>query len=141
MKKILAYHFDLKRAMWTRSYMDTMVDRLRDWGYTHILYEVEDKLRFSNHPAIPHEDAVSIEETSEFVRRCRAKGMDVIPFVQTLGHSSYVLKHDEYAHLRETQEITYQYDPGSKPALELIYELIDEVIRVMEPSNYFHIRK
>ena len=62
MNKILAYHFDLKRAMWTRDYMEGTAVRLAAWGYSHILLEIENKLQFSNHPALAHTDAFNPED-------------------------------------------------------------------------------
>jgi hypothetical protein len=136
-EKIFAYHFDLKRPMWQRVYMDATVDHLKAWGYNTILYEIEDKLRFTKHPAIAHSDAWSPEETKEFVQSCRAKGLRVIPFMQALGHSECVVGKPEYAHLREVPEVHDQYDPLSEQARQLIIELYDEILDVFQP-DYLH---
>src|SRR5688572_10656453 len=98
--QILAYHFDLKRPMWQRAYMDLMVDRLKVWGFNTIVYEIEDKLRFARHPDIAHEDAFTPEQTADFVTACRSKGVEVVPFMQSLGHAECVLTKPAYAHLR-----------------------------------------
>lgn len=137
-EKMLAYHFDLKRAMWRRQYMDAMVDRLKAWGFNTIVCEVEDKLRFSRHPAIVHPDAPPHRETRDFVASCRVKGVEVVPLVQSLGHAEYVVGKPQYAHLRETPEAEDQYDPLSEEARSLILELFDEVIDVMQPAEFFH---
>jgi len=50
--KMLAYHFDMKRSMWRAEYIEEMARVLAAWGFTHILYEIEDKFRFADHPAI-----------------------------------------------------------------------------------------
>lgn len=135
---VIAYHFDMKRAMWTRAYLDAMVDRLKAWGFNAVLYELEDKFRFANHPAIVHQDAFSPADTADFVASARAKGMDVIPLVQSLGHAEYVVGKPAYAHLRETPEVVEQYDPLAPQAKALILELFDDVIDAFQPRELFH---
>ena len=136
--KILAFHFDMKRPMWTREYMDAMVDRLAGWGFTHILYEIEDKFRWTNHPAISHPDAPTNDETADFVASCRSKGVDVIPLMQALGHAECVVGKPEYAHLRERRDVDNLYDATSDASRELLVELFDEIIDVFQPREFFH---
>jgi hypothetical protein len=133
-----AFHFDLKRAMWRRAYMDTAVECLRRWGFNTIVCEVEDKLRSPRHTALAHPDAWSHEEAAAFAHDCRRKGVEVIPLVQSLGHAEYVVSRPEYAHLREAPEIADQYDPLSEEARALIVELFDDAIQAFQPRGYFH---
>jgi hypothetical protein len=135
----LGYHIDLKRPMWTRSHLDSAVDLIRGWGFNFVLYEIEDKFRFSRHPAIVHPEAPSHEETADFARSCRAKGVEVIPMMQSLGHAECVVGKPEYAHLREAPEVEDQYDPLSGEARALILGLYDEIIEVMRPREFFHV--
>jgi len=137
--RMLAYHIDLKRAMWKREYLDTTVDRLKAWGFNTLIYEVEDKLRYPGHPAIRSPQAPENAESADFAALCRAKGVEVIPLVQTLGHSEFVLGRPEYAHLREMPDATDQYDPLSEDARALIIDLCDEVIDVFAPREFFHV--
>ena len=74
--RILAYHFDMKRPMWRREYMEQMVDHLKGWGFTHIVYEIEDKFQYANHPDLRHPEAPSHAEHASFVSFCRKKGME-----------------------------------------------------------------
>jgi len=100
---------------------------------------VEDKFRFSRHPAVAHPEAPSHEETADFVRSCRAKGVEVVPMMQSLGHAECVVGRPEYAHLREAPGVDDQYDPLSPEARALILELYDEIIEVMRPREFFHV--
>jgi hypothetical protein len=136
---MLSLHIDLKHAMWRRDYMDRLVDRLSAWGFDTILFEFEDKFRFSRHPDLAHPDAWSPEETRSFVDACRARGMDVIPLIQTLGHAEAVVGKPAYAHLREQPDVISQYDPLSEEARALILDLLDEVIDVFKPRQFVHI--
>ena len=136
--QMFAYHFDLKRAMWTREYMAAMVDRLAEWGFNTIVYEVEDKFRFGNHPALAHADAWTGDETRDLAQACRAKGVEVIPLIQSLGHAESVVGKPEYAHLREAADITDQYDPTCDEARALLIEMFDEIIDATRPREFFH---
>ena len=137
--KILAYHFDLKHGMWRQDFMRALADRLRGWGFNTILLEMEDKFRFPRHPSIAHADALSPEQAEEFVQWARAKGLDVVPLVPSLGHAEFILRKDEYAHLRVAPTIDSQFDPLSAKARQLVIDLCDEVIDALRPSRFFHV--
>jgi hypothetical protein len=69
----------------------------------------------------------------------RKLGLQVIPMVQSLGHSEYVLTKPGYEKFRESPEHFDQYDPLSADARSLIIELIDDAIEAVQPENYFHL--
>ncbi len=137
--KLLAFHVDLKRPMWRRDYLDDTVARLGAWGFNALLYEFEDKLRFARHPDLAHREAWSREQTADFADAARRGGLDVIPLIQTLGHAEGVVGKPAYAHLRETPEVTDQYDPTSDEAGALLRELLDEVIETFRPREFVHL--
>jgi len=136
---LLAFHYDLKRAMWSAELMDHYAATLAEWGYNAVLYEVEDKLRFRRHPALAHPDAISADETCARLDAVRRRGLEAIPLVQSLGHAEYVLTKPGYEHLRESPVHTAQYDPLSEAARGLVCELIDETIAAVRPERFFHL--
>jgi hypothetical protein len=136
---ILAFHYDMKRAMWSAEYMKRYAKTLADWGYNWIVYEVEDKYRYPKHPGIEHPDALSPEETRRRMDAFRAQGLKVMPLVQTLGHAEHVLTKAGYEHLRESPAHSNQYDPLSTEARDFICGLLDELIDTIQPEGYFHL--
>ncbi|MEI6492901.1 MAG: family 20 glycosylhydrolase [Verrucomicrobiota bacterium] len=136
---LLAYHIDLKRAMWRLDYLADFVLRLRGWGFNAVLLEIEDKFRFSGHPALAHPDAPSHEEWRAWAQACESAGIEVIPLVQSLGHFEFVTARSEYASLREAPDLAGHLDPTNPAALPLVRGLIDEVVDVFQPRRYFHI--
>ncbi len=136
---MLAFHFDLKAPMWTEEFMDAYSSTLAAWGYNAILYEVEDKLRYSNHPAIAHVDALSPAQTQARAASLRKRGLNVIPLVHALGHAGYVLTKPGYERFRESPAHTGQYHPLSAESRELICELIDETIDATQADTFFHL--
>lgn len=136
--KMLAYHLDMKHAMWRPEYIDQFAGTLARWGFNTVVYEVEDKFRFRNHPAIAHADAPSHAENAAIADSLRRHGLAVIPLAQSLGHAEYVLRHGAYAHLRQTPDAVNLYDPGAEASQAMLIELFDEMIEVFRPTEYFH---
>ena len=138
-EKMLAFHYDMKRPMWSPAYIEKLTRRLKDWGYNTIIYEIEDKLKFSGHPVISHPEALSHEETARFVASIRKKGLDVIPCMQTLGHLEFILEKDGYEKFREVPEVHDQVCPRNDDARSLIVGICDEIIDVCKPRQFFHV--
>jgi len=136
---LLAFHFDMKRAMWAEDFMAGYAATLAEWGYNTILYEVEDKLIFPNHPALAHVDALDATATGDRMASLRGHGFRIIPMVQSLGHAEAVLTKPGYERFRESPAHDSQYDPLSEDARGLICDLIDQVIDAVRPEDYFHL--
>ncbi len=136
---MLAWHVDLKRAMWRPEYLLEMVARLRDWGYDTLVLEIEDKFRFTKHPRLRHPEAPTHAQWRDLVARCRRLGVEPIPLFQTLGHAESVVGLPEYAHLRERPDVADQYDPTSTEAQAFLRGVIDDMIAVLRPREFLHL--
>jgi len=136
--RILAYHYDLKRGMWAAPYMNRLAETLAGWGFNCVVYEIEDKLRFARGPGFAHADALDGRQTARVVADLRARGLDVIPLMQSLGHAECVLAKGEFAHLRESDAHTDQYHPLSAEARDWLIDLFDEIIDVFQPRQFVH---
>lgn len=136
---MLLFHYDLKHAMWQETYTRRTTSTLRSWGYTGILLEIEDKYRFPRYPSFAHPDALNRKELATLAADLRTAGMTVIPLVQSLGHAEYILRHDEFAALRESPAHTSQYDPLSATSQTFLKDMIDEIIDITQPEQYFHL--
>lgn len=119
--------------------MDVLTDRLADWGYNAVIIEFDDRFRYVRHPAVAHPEAYAPEEWAAFADRCRGKGLNVIPLVQSLGHAEFVLRKPPYRHLRQSPEIDTLYDPLSEEARALVLDLCDEAIDAIKPDGFFHL--
>ena len=90
--KLFMYHIDLKRPQWTPSYLYNTVKLLKAWGFNSILYEMEDKFIFKNHPSLADIEAPPRISTANFVNICKSFGIEVIPMMQSLGHAECVAR-------------------------------------------------
>lgn len=112
-------------------------------------------------PFMPHSDKVSRwsllekEEVRQLVSYAKELGFALIPEVQSLAHVQYITyAHPEIAELDEkTVEVdvregadarpeafyAHSYCPSNPKSYEIIYDIIDEIIEITEPSGYVHI--
>lgn len=72
----------------------------------------------------------SQEEAEEIVAFAeRTLGFEVIPLVQTFGHVEYVLKMEQFKHLRELEGDPQSFCPSKSGTLVLVQQMIDQVGR------------
>ena len=111
-------------------------------------------------PYMPHSDKVSnrslLEKDTvrELVKYIKELGLALIPEVQSLAHVQYITyAHPEIAELDNTDVTVdvregadarpekfyaHSYCPENPKSYEIIYDIIDEIIDVCEPSGYVH---
>lgn len=104
-----------------------------------LLLEIETMFPHKKHPALATSHAFSAEQINVIGRVCAAWGVEIIPLLQSLGHAYHVLRHAEYAHLRETPDAIQQYCPSHPDVLPLYMELAEEIRRAFPGVNKFHI--
>ncbi len=63
-------------------------------------------------------------------------GLDVIPLIQTFGHMEFILKHEEYAELRDTPEMPESICPCHEGTFPLIMEYIDQVWNIRTEKQF-----
>uniref|UniRef100_A0A8D2QSX9 beta-N-acetylhexosaminidase n=2 Tax=Zosterops lateralis melanops TaxID=1220523 RepID=A0A8D2QSX9_ZOSLA len=109
-------------------------------GATGLLLEYEDTFPYTG-PLEPLQapHAYSPAELRALLSRARAQGLDVVPLVQSFGHMEFVLKHREFAHLREVKALPNALNPHKEESLALVKAMIDQVMALHEDLQWFHI--
>lgn len=108
-------------------------------GLTTILLEWEGTFPFRRHPLIPNKFAYTETEVWRFLDHCENLGLEVIPLQQCFGHVEYILRHDRYAALRESNRDICQLCPcEADAALSLFADLFRELAKVHH-APYLHI--
>ena len=59
--------------------------------------------------------------------------------MQGLGHAGFILKHDEFKHLREDPEINQSCCPLREGTYQLLFDMYRETIEATPGVKYFHI--
>ena len=119
-----------------------LLDRLGNWGFNTLWWHFSDDegfaLELDSHPELATPFAFTKSEMARFVRAAEAAGIDVVPEVETLGHTRYITSLAQYAHLADgTAEHFSAACPSHPQTLELMKEILEEVADLFG-SCYFH---
>ncbi|WP_136464812.1 glycoside hydrolase family 20 zincin-like fold domain-containing protein [Flagellimonas onchidii] len=139
---LLAYrsiHWDIKHHLEKTDYYYRLIDKLSSYKINAIIAEVEDKIKFERHPKIGSADALSKVEWKKLSDYAKERNIEISPLMQGLGHSSFVLKHDEYKHLRDDVTSDWAYNPLDPETYELQFDLYEEAMEATPHGKYLHV--
>ena len=132
-------HWDTKHH---REKMETL-KRYIDWSayfkINAIAFEIEDKYEYPTHPIIGGPNAFSRKEMNELTRYALDRFIQLIPNVQAPAHMGFVLKHQEFEHLRADKESNYQACMCDEEAMELIFDMYQDMIDATPGVDYFFV--
>ncbi|XP_015250818.1 PREDICTED: hexosaminidase D [Cyprinodon variegatus] len=135
-------HLDLKGARPRIGYLHKLIELFSRLGADGLLVEYEDMfpydgelklLQATAHPAYSREEVMSIQESA------KARGMEVIPLVQTFGHMEFVLKHRSLWHLREVPLCVGTLNPHKEEGFKLVMEMLRQVVDLHPGLRTLHI--
>jgi hypothetical protein len=135
----------LRIAHWcTNSHQDRMetLTRYLDWAarfkLNAISFDLEDRFAYPSHPVIGVPEAFTPEQLRELTAYGLARHVQLIPNVQAPAHMSYVLKHEEFAHLRcdGSNYMACMDDPAAR---QLIFDMYQDLIDATPGVDYFHV--
>ena len=99
-----AIHLDLKGLPPTPERLMQFLRIVAAFRYNAVVVEWEDMFPWTTNKRLRCETAYSPETVKEFVTTAADLGIELIPLVQCLGHLEFVLKHGEYASMREVAD-------------------------------------
>ena len=119
------------------------VDLAASYGYGTLLWHFTDStgcaMVFPRRPEVASPYAFTPEETARFVEFCAERGIDVIPEVECFGHTSYILRLDQYRHLRDNPEGAHMEGicPFHEEAKAILRDLLCDTAEIFQ-SPYIH---
>ena len=134
-----AVHFDLKHHLDHMNYYYESIDRLARYKINAIVIEFEDKLRYRRQPLIGAPQSISIDEMAALTRYARERHIEITPLVQGLGHATFILKHQEYAGLRELSWNKWAFCPLNEGTYQVLFDMYRDAIDATPGSKYLHI--
>ena len=138
--KTLVFHLDFNTVHLNRETIERTLEHVAKSGYTAILWEVEDAVRWESCPEAADRDAYTKEEFREILAMSEKLGLEPIPLLQTLGHAEYVLGNETYRHLRENPDRKNAYCPSKPESRRLIKGLLCEYLELFGPRVHrFHL--
>lgn len=132
---IRAFQWDLARQVERLDFLKTLLPRYAAWGYEELYLHLEDAVHYPSLPGIGRDDAYTYQELGELVLVAAQNGIRVVPIINLLGHTQYLIKHPEWRDLNELRDErdrpreTGQICPLHPRALEIA----DKLLRDMAP--------
>ena len=129
-------HWDTKHH---QDRLETM-KRYLDWAalfkVNAVAFEIYDKYEFPRHPIIGAPGAFTKVEMQELTLYAHDRFIQLVPDVQAPSHMAYVLKYQEFAHLRADGN-NYQACMCDEEAMELIFDMYQDMIDATPGVDYF----
>ncbi len=145
-RKLLGLMVDAARLPESIEYYRRVIEFCADWGFNTLQFRLTDDqgsvLRFTSVPGlVTHRNAFTSDQLRGLVEYGRRYGIDLIPEVESFGHTGYITRSPQYAHLLDRKtEIASSFSgviPVNPETLELLNKLYREVAAIF-PSTYFH---
>jgi hypothetical protein len=98
---IRAFQWDLARQVERLDVLLKLLPRYADWGYQELYLHLEDAVEYPSLPAVARRDAYSYRQFAKLVDTATRAGIRVVPIVNLLGHTQYLVKTPELRDLNE----------------------------------------
>ena len=137
---------DAARVPESLHYYQRVIDFCADWEFNALQFRLADDqgcaLRFSSVPDLFfHDNAFAPEQVHELVQYARGRGVDLIPELESFGHTGYITRSAAYAHLldadsQQSSEFTgvIPVHPETLPLFNKLYREISTIF----PSAFLH---
>ncbi len=143
--RLRGLQIDAARLPETLDYYRRFIDFSAEWGINCILFRLTDDqgsaLRFASHPElITHKNALTPEQARELVQYAQQRGIEIIPEIESFGHSRYITNVPEYSELADYNPSRQGFAgliPVHPKTLRLMEDLYREVATIF-PSSYLH---
>ena len=113
------------------------IDRAVEFKINGIGWHIENTFKYEKHPVIGVSTAFTKEQIRELDKYARERYIELFPILDFPAHMSFVLKYQEFVHLRELPESSYFMCPTKRESWNLIFDMIDELLEAFQ-GKYFH---
>lgn len=98
---IRSFQWDLARQVERLDWLIAQLPRYADWGYQEVHLHLEDAIEYPSLPGVARADAYSYPQVEQLVAAATRSGIKVVPIVNLLGHTQYLIKVPELRDLNE----------------------------------------
>ena len=89
---IRAFQWDLARQVERLDWLLAQLPRYAEWGYQELYLHLEDAIDYPSLPGVARRDAYTRRQFALLVRAAARAGIAVVPIVNLLGHTQYLIK-------------------------------------------------
>src|SRR5664279_3866376 len=101
---IRAFQWDLARQVERLDFLLQWLPRYAEWGYEELYLHLEDAVEYPSLPGVARSDAFTHRQLERLVAAARRAGIKVVPIVNLLGHTQYLIKTPELRDLNELRD-------------------------------------
>jgi len=98
---IRSFQWDLARQVERLDWLIAQLPRYAAWGYHEVHLHLEDAVEYPRLPGVARRDAYSYKQFGRLVDAAARAGLKVVPIVNLLGHTQYLIKVPELRDLNE----------------------------------------
>ncbi len=132
---IRSFQWDLARQVERLDWLLAQLPRYAEWGYQELHLHLEDAVEFPSLPGVARRDAYSYAQFTRLVDAATRVGIKVVPIVNLLGHTEYLIKTPELRDLNELRAADGSPFPGGQicPLHPRTLEVAELLLRDMAP--------
>ena len=135
-----AVMLDIVRLPERHDYYRSLLPMFEEWGFNTLhLHFTDDPgclIEFPSHPELATEHAYPADEMRAFVDEAHAHGLDVVPELETFGHTEFITDTQKYCHLKEIDETGGRFRGMcvfEQEAKDLLADLLRDVADIFRP--------
>jgi hypothetical protein len=98
---IRAFQWDLARQVERVDVLKKLLPHYAKWGYQELYLHLEDAVHYPSLPGVGRTDAYTYQELGEIILTAAKVGIRVVPIINLLGHTQYLIKHPALRDLNE----------------------------------------
>ena len=99
--------------------------------------KLEGHFQYQHAPAMVEPYAMTPAELQELTDYALKYHVQIIPYLDGPAHDAFILKHPEYAGLREYPESNYEFCVTNPDTYKLFYGMFDDLLDATKGSKYF----
>ncbi len=132
---IRAFQWDLARQVERLDWLLAQLPRYADWGYQELYLHLEDAVAYPSLPGVARPDAYRYRDLARLVEAATRVGLGVVPIVNLLGHTQYLIKVPALRDLNELRDDNGRPLPNGQicPSHPRTLEVAEKLLRDMRP--------
>ena len=137
---------DCSRLIEKHEYYYKLIDFMSEWHQNTLLFHFTDDhgcaIQLESLPGKARYGAFTVTEIKDLIAYASTKNIQVIPELETFGHTRFITDTPGYEHLYaglKTEKVEFNaIDPLNPETFELMEKLVQEISGIF-PSKYLHI--